>query len=379
MIKNRKPVCFGLLGISLFVCSPLYAGSAGIIPVTSSSSQSQSVLGSTVIPYKEVTLTAQTPGVVKLVAGNVGSRFDQGATLVQVDDSQLQAKRSAVLAQISSAQSGVMNAQSQFNREQVSPRSKDVGAMPGFGMPAMFDMLGTRTFAKSFMGGYDDDAIRQADLENSRTAVSQAQSGLQQATAQLQELDAAIGDTTSVAPFAGMILSKQAEIGDTVQPGQPLLTFGDVTNKRLQSDVPAGLVSHLQVGMQVAANINGNLRTTAKVAEIYPVADPVRHTVTVKFDLPAGIETAPGMYAEVQLPESKGKNSVSIPRSALLGGGSLPSVLVVRDGKSTLRMLRLGTSLADGQVEVVSGLEAQEQIINNPPAGASSGWMPATH
>ena len=49
------------------------------------------------------------------------------------------------------------------------------------------------------------------------------------------------------------------------------------------------------------------------------MADPNRHTVTVKFDLPVDIVAAPGMYAEVYLPERKGEDSkvVVIPKSAL--------------------------------------------------------------
>ncbi|MBO0614935.1 efflux RND transporter periplasmic adaptor subunit [Thiothrix fructosivorans] len=375
-MDSKKSVFIGFVGVVLGIGLPAVGQSADIIPVEVSKTQSQSVLGSTVVPYKEVTLTAQIPGIVKRVAGGVGSSFAAGNTLVQIDDSQLQAKRNAVAAQIGTAQSGVTNAQAQYNREQISPRSKDIGAMPGFGMPAIFDRLGTRQFAETFMGGYDEQTIRQADLENSRSAVLQAQGGLQQANAQLQELDSAISNATSTAPFEGMILSKQVEVGDTVQPGQPLLTYGYVKNKRLESDVPSGLVAGLKVGMVVEARINNSLNTTAKIAEIYPLADPTRHTVTVKFDLPVGIEATPGNYAEVHLPEGQSGTSIFIPKTALFKGGTLPSVLVVKDGKSELRMVRLGTDQSGEKLEVVSGLDANEHIINDPPVGVVSGWIP---
>ena len=152
-MDSKKSVFIGFVGVVLGIGLPAVGQSADIIPVEVSKTQSQSVLGSTVVPYKEVTLTAQIPGIVKRVAGGVGSSFAAGNTLVQIDDSQLQAKRNAVAAQIGTAQSGVTNAQAQYNREQISPRSKDIGAMPGFGMPAIFDRLGTRQFAETFMGG----------------------------------------------------------------------------------------------------------------------------------------------------------------------------------------------------------------------------------
>ncbi|WP_051542982.1 efflux RND transporter periplasmic adaptor subunit [Thiothrix lacustris] len=353
--------------------------SAEIVRVEAVPSLSRSVLGSTVIPYKEVTLSAQISGAVKFVAGEAGSSFQQDDVIIQVDESQLMAKRNAILAQISIAQASVRNSQAQYTRELVSPRSKDIGGMPGFGLPAMFDMTMVQPFANSMMGNYDSDMGRYSDLMSSATGVSQAQSNLQQAMSQLQEIDAALRDAKSVAPFEGIVLEKMVEVGDTVQPGQPLIKYGYVKYKRLQADVPSGLVSNLSVGMIVPAKIDSDATTMVKITQIYPVADPSRHTVTVKFDLPVDAVAAPGMYAEVYLPESKQGDTkvVVIPKTALLRGRSLPSVLIINnDNTSELRLVRLGAEQEDGKVEVVSGLSDDERIIDDPPSTASSGWMP---
>ena len=187
-------------------------------------------------------------------------------------------------------------------------------------------------------------------------------------------------DASAYAPFEGMILEKMVEVGDTVQPGQPLVKFGYVKYKRLQADVPSGLVGNLSQDMVVPAKIDGSVQTSVRVAEIYPIADASRHTVTVKFDLPLEITTAPGMYAEIYLPESnKGdKQVLTIPSTALMKGSSLPSVLVVKaDNTSELRLVRLGADQGNGKMQVVSGLTAGERIIDKPPAGVTSGWMPS--
>ena len=368
-----------LLVLVASICLLPGAYAAEIIRVDASESQSQSVLGSTVIPYKEVTLAAQVPGVVKQVAGEVGAIFRQGDVIVQIDETTLQAKRNAVLAQISTAQAVLQNSQAQYTRELVSPRSKDVGALPGFGLPAMFDMLAVRPFADSMMGGYDSDMGRYSDLMSSATVVSQAQSSLQQAMSQLQEIDSTVRDAKSIAPFEGMVLERLVEEGDTVQPGQALIKFGFVKFKRLQADVPSGLIRYLDEDMVVPVRIDGHVETMAKVAQIYPIADPSRHTVIVKFDLPVDITASPGMYAEVYLPErNKDKPKVAvIPRTALLSGRSLPSVLLVNDSNvSELRLIRLGSDQSNGMVEVISGISVGERIIDNPPPSASSGWMP---
>ena len=355
------------------------AHSAEIIRVEAVDSLSSSVLGSTVIPYKEVTLSAQISGAVKFVAGEAGAAFKQGDVIIQVDEAQLLAKRNAILAQLSMAQASVQNSQAQYTRELVSPRSKDIGAMPGFGLPAMFDMTMVRPFADSMMGNYDSDMGRYSDLMSSATGVSQAQSTVQQAMSQLQEIDAALRDAKSVAPFEGIVLEKMVEVGDTVQPGQPLIKYGYVKYKRLQADVPSGLVNNLSEGMVVPAKIDSNTTTMVKISQIYPVADPSRHTVTVKFDLPVDAVAAPGMYAEVYLPETKkvGAKTVVISKTALLRGRSLPSVLVVNNNNtSELRLIRLGADQEENKVEVVSGLTDDERIIDAPPATATSGWMP---
>ncbi|MCB1638392.1 MAG: efflux RND transporter periplasmic adaptor subunit, partial [Thiothrix sp.] len=286
-------------------------------------------------------------------------------------------KRNAVLAQIQTAQAALQNSEAQYRREIISPRSKDIGTMPGFGLPAMMDNFMTRPMADALMNNYDSDVGRYTDLVSSAAGLSQARSGLQHAYSELQGIDAGLQDSRSVAPFEGIIMEKMVEVGDTVQPGQPLVRYGYVRYKRLLADVPSGLVGNLQEGMVVPARINSQTETQARVSQIYPVADPERHTVTVKFDLPVDVVAAPGMYAEVYLPDrhaSAGEVAI-IPRSALLSGRSLPSVLVVANGASSLRLVRLGAERGD-KVEIVSGLKVGERIINGPPSSATSGWMP---
>ena len=58
----------------------------GFVTVERSTSNSQTVLGSTVTPYKEVTLTAQIPGRVMSISGDVGSKFPTGTLLVKIND-----------------------------------------------------------------------------------------------------------------------------------------------------------------------------------------------------------------------------------------------------------------------------------------------------
>ncbi|WP_245539460.1 efflux RND transporter periplasmic adaptor subunit [Thiofilum flexile] len=377
MKRMKIMVGWGLLVGSLLSASLVKA--ATIVPVEVVNNLSTSILGSTVIPYKEVTLSAQTAGVVKFIAGEVGTAFPKEVALVQIDESQLLAKRNAVLAQIQNAQAALRSSEVQYNRELISPRSKDVGAMPGFGLPAIMDQMFTKPMADTVLGGYNSEAVRYSDLMTSANHVSQANGMVQQALSQLQEVDAALRNTQAIAPFEGIILQKLVEVGDAVQPGQPLLRIGFMKYMRLLADVPAGMINQLQEGMEIDVRIDGvSDMTKAKVTQIYPLADPERHTITVKLDLPTQIQTKPGVYAELLLPANP--NSVAktllIPETAILRGRSLPSVLVVANNKSELRLVRTG-SVYGSKIEIVSGLKPNEQVIDNPPPKVGSGWMPS--
>lgn len=331
-------------------------------------------LGGTVIPYKEVTLSAQLPGRVKYLAGIEGDRFDQGALLVALDDSELLAKRNAALAQLATAEAQLRAAGVQYNRELWSPQSKQ--AMGGMGMPNLFDQMFTRPM-ENFAGTRNQSVERRADLYNSGVQITQAQNALLGAQSQIQAIDAKVRDAKSMAPFSGVLIKKFVEVGDTMQPGQPLLKYADVEYLQIAVEVPARLRPGLNEGMMLQAQLDvGNQIVPVRVAQIFPMADAQRHTVKVKFDLPQGV-SAPGMYAKVLIPDftAPARNYPVIPISAVRYNGSLPGVYVVtEDGKTELRLIRMGENLDGGYASVLSGLNEGERILRNPSVGVSSGW-----
>jgi RND family efflux transporter MFP subunit len=375
--KIRFNIQLPYIIMALTLCFSPFIHATEIITVTELQSQTSSILGSSVIPKKQVLLSAQTAGRVISLQGKVGTAFKQGDVIAEIDASGLLAQRAQMMSKISAAQANLYNAKIQYQREMTSPKRDDISAMPGFGVPAMMDQYMTRPMA-DMMGTNNSSLNKQADLVNIQSHVAQANFALQQAIAQLQQLNASLRDTKTIAPFNGIILTKQVEVGDTLQAGQPLLTFGYIKQLQLSADVPSALVINLKQGTKVAAKIATNPPIQATIAEIHPIADPQRHTIVVKFDLPEGTQASPGMYAEVMLPMSNNnqKGIVTIPASALLKGRSLPSVLVIEGKSSALRLVRLGSKQNNGFLEVLSGLKAGDQIVNHPPAGVTSGWVP---
>jgi multidrug efflux pump subunit AcrA (membrane-fusion protein) len=331
------------------------------------------VLGGTVVPAREVTIAAQLPGRVEYIAGEEGDGFDEGSKLVALDDDELLAKRQAAIAQIGNADAAMRNAGVQFHRELESPQSRNT--MSGMGLPGMFDQMFTRNF--SDMAGYQSPGTeRRADLYTRSTGVEQARNAMVQAQSQLREIDAKLRDAIGYAPFRGVIVKKFVEIGDTVQPGQPLLKFSDTDLLQIQLEVPARLMPGVRDGQLLMATLDvRNTAVQATVSQIYPMADARRHTVTVKLDLPADAPAGPGMYVEVMVPDinSPVQSYPIVPVSALVQRGSLPAVFVVKDsGEKELRVVRTGEKTDPYHITILSGLTGGERIISQPTPGMTS-------
>ncbi|EIJ41360.1 RND family efflux transporter, MFP subunit [Beggiatoa alba B18LD] len=333
-------------------------------------------LGGTVVPYKEVTFSAQLSGRVERLAGEEGSAFPKDTVLVALNDNELLAQRRAAIAQMMNADATLRNANVQYNRELWSPNSP-AQAPGGMGMPNMFDQFFTKP-ASDFFGQSSTFLDRQADLHRYGTQMEQARNTLLQAQSQLEQIDAKLRDTVSKAPFDGVVTKKFIEVGDTVQAGQPLVHFADTRYLQITVDVPARLVAGLSVGARVPARLDvANQLLEVRVAQIFPTADPQRHTVTVKFDLPIGTRTGPGQYAQVEIQDLTipAQTLAIIPKSALVWRGSLPGVYVLEQDRRALRLVRIGREMDAQNVSILSGLKAGDNIELNPTPGTTSGWI----
>ncbi len=351
-----------------------------IVPVKVTHIPDNVAIGGTVIPFKEITFSAQMPGRIEFIAGNEGDSFKKDDLLITISDESLLAKRKAALAQYDQAVAALQNARVQYNKELWSPSTKNINRMPGMGMPAMFDNIFTQK-AADMLGETDTDVQRHADLYSSSNRINQAESQVRAIRHQLEEIDTKIRDTRSIAPFDGVIISKMVEVGDTVQPGMPLLKYAKTDYLRIQADVPSRLIPSLRIGMTIPAILDINAeRIPVRISQIYPLADNVKHTVTIKLDLPIGTRAVPGMYAEILVPadNAEPKTSILIPKTSIVKVGSLPGVLVVNEktNRSQLNVVRLGKAFDAKYVTVLSGLDANAKIIDNPIPGAPLGWMP---
>lgn len=360
----------GGLGFCLMASLVAAEETANIVTVKSQSFGKTLVVSGTVVAQKSVTLSAQIPGRILSVAGKEGDRFNPGAILVTIDETELRAKLSEAQTQEASATAALRNADVQLNREIVSPQ--------GGGQQPMNMMMNPM----SMMGGGDgqNKVDTQSQIFAQRTQVEQARMALAQTQTQIQQILAKLRDAKSIAPFSGVIIKKQVEVGDTVQPGQPLLVFADTAMLEIQADIPVRLRPGLQEGMVLAVKTDTSDNwLQAPITNIYPMADTVRHIVPIKIALPPNSTATAGMYAEVIIPDpqSQHRDLMTIPKTAVINKGGLPMVFLVNpQGQAVLRSIRLGQAVSDTEVAVLSGLKAGDRLVTQPRPGMRSGDKP---
>jgi multidrug efflux pump subunit AcrA (membrane-fusion protein) len=363
----RKSVLAGIIAACVAVAN-VNAQEAGdaVITVPSIPVGATVSMGGTVVPIKDVTFSAQIPGRVSSIAGEEGDFFEEGTELVAIGIEDLLAKRRAAWANLANAEAAFRNAGVQYSREWISPYGGQTYDMMG-GMSSMM-----RNFTNpmdSFMGSSSPGMDRHAELYQYGTQIEQARSSLEAARASIEEIDTKIRDSKSVAPFKGVITKKLVEVGDPVQPGMPLLKFADMSQLQIQVEIPARLMPGVKKGDIVPARLDvGNVNVQARVATIFPIADPERHTVTVKLDLPTGAPGGAGMYAEVMIRDinARVRELPVVPKSALVWRGSLPGIFVLNDqDKPELRLVRTGDDVGAEGVAILSGLRAGERVFAN--------------
>jgi len=207
---------------------------------------------------------------------------------------------------------------------------------------------------------YAQKIVSQAEFDN-------AQARARVAVAGVAEAETMLGYTKVIAPFAGVITRKHADVGDLATPGKPLLELEDSTALRLEADVPEAVVGKLNLGDNLPVRISALEQELAgKVSEIAPAADPSSRTFLVKLDLPGNHNLRAGQFGRVAMPIGE-TTTLRVPTSAVVQRGQMEIVFVVSDGKALLRLVKTGKRIGS-EVELVSGIDAGEKVvIENAP------------
>jgi len=358
-----------------------FRGRAPLVQVASAQAPEDSASGSALLnasgyvtPRRRATVAAKITGLVTAVYVDEGLRVEQGQVLARLDDSDARkrldsakADRDATSAALADLQVNLADAERDLRRTEQLEAEK---------VASVQALDKARTAVESYRARLAL-AKEQVDAANARIAVAQ------------QDWD----NTYVRAPFSGMVVSKDAQVGEMVSPISAgggftrtgIATLVDMKSLEIEVDVNESYIARVVPGQPVTARLDAypNWAIPAKVRTVIPTADRQKATVKVRiaFDqldpriLPdMGVKVA--FFAEERRPEKPGKGGASaqalVPRNAVQYDQGKPFVFLLRQDRLERRAVRLGQESEAG-VEIVAGVMPGDEVVVKGPAGLRDG------
>jgi RND family efflux transporter MFP subunit len=209
--------------------------------------------------------------------------------------------------------------------------------------------------------------ISSAELERRESTYRSAQAQLEQAQAQLASQGNQTRYATLVADVAGVVTAIDAQPGQVVSAGTPVLRIAQDGARDVVFAVPEDRAAQIKPGSAVAVRgWAGGPELQGQVREVAASADPVTRTYTVKVAIDAA--TAPPLgatvYARPQALSHVGAPVLKLPTSALRQEGGGSAVWVLDKGSMTVRSQPVQVATADGNEAVIAqGLEPGMQVV----------------
>ncbi len=268
--------------------------------------------------WRDVDIHSEASGTVRAVSVEVGQKKAAGAVLLRIDDE-------LAASALRKAEVNLEIARRDFERYR---NLQQEGAVP--------------------VSSYESKRLHLADTEADLVA------------ARRKFRDAAIR-----APFSGIVTSRQVEVGDLVQQGMKVANMVDLSRVKIRVSVPEKKVPMVVEGMpvQVTSDLFPGSLFRAVVTSVSSKSSK-DHTYQVEavMDNPKEHPFRAGMFARAAFVGNAERQSLLIPRKALVGSIGTPEVFVVRGGVA--RRVRLLLGAAPGErVEVLGGIASGEQVV----------------
>jgi len=297
--------------------------------------------------FKEIQVYSMIPTRITELKADVNDQVKAGDLLAVVDNIKI---KQGVLQ----AEAGLKSAEAQYNN--------------------------VLTEWKRIQKLYNEKAVSQSQYDAVRTQKEAAGATVNQLKAGLKSAKEQLNDSFIKAPIAGIISSRNYNVGDQTSPQFPAFTVVQMDKIKINIEVVESQVARVQSGQKVyiTTDIYPGEIFEGLVNKIYPTLNPLTRTIKCEIIIEnPDFRLKPGGFARVEIITEEHRDALIIPKYAIIEktsleylGGEVTNtrvnvesvVFVVRDSMATLRSIE--TDIVSGlQTEVTSGLKMGEQIV----------------
>lgn len=283
----------------------------------------------------QATLSAQTAGRVLELPFDVNDYVEAGQVVIRFTDvEQVSASRRASAA-LSAAQAGAAEAELSYRRTE--------------------QLVGKQLLAR-------------ASLDQARARRDAARAALESARAGVSEAGEQVDYTVIKAPYSGILTERLVEVGESVRPGQPLVSGLSLDRLRVNVEVPQSDIQAIREHRAAAVILPDGRRVEATGVVIFPYADPKTHSFRIRVELPeANTGLQPGMTVKTAFKTGDAER-IMLPATALVSRSEVTAVYVVdQTHRVSLRQVRVGHRFGD-RVEVLAGVSGGDRVAADPLA-----------
>jgi RND family efflux transporter MFP subunit len=333
-----------------------------------------------ITPRRRATIAAKITGRVTGVFFDEGTRVAQGQLLATLDDADVKRALDSAVADRDASQAAIADYEVQLKNARILLHRAEQLLKAGVQTQEALD---NATTAVDSLKAKIALAKQQVAAAESRIAVAQQ----------------AVDNCTIRAPFAGIVVSKDAQVGEMVSPVSAgggftrtgIATIVDMKSNEIEVYVNESYIAKVKESQQVTATLDAypDKPIPSKVRTVIPTADRQKATVKVRitilnldrydFILPdMGVKVA---FLEELKPPAKDKNKdkdetpqavAFIPKSAVRSDSSTSFVFLVRDGKVERRAVSLGMDRGT-EVAVLAGVSPGDSLVVKGPESLRDG------
>jgi len=314
-----------------------------------------------VVAQRKAAVASKATGSLVWLGVEEGSRVRKGDILARLEDSD-------VLAQQAQAQANLQNSRTAL--EQARAELRDAG----------FSFSRNKSLLSEGIVSRADFDSAEARYRKSKAAVAGAEAGIRAAAAALEGARVAVEFTRIRAPFDGVVLTKNADVGDIVTPlgaaadaKAAVVTMADMDSLQVEADVSESNLEQVRKGQPCEIQLDAlpESRFRGEVHMVVPTADRSKATVMVKVRfLDTDPRILPEMSAKVAFlsrPVGKGERepSTTVHPAAVVDRKGHKVLFVVRDDRLQETKVVLGARIGD-LVRVVSGVKPGDRVVARP-------------